>query len=387
MKKAVAVLYGGRSVEHEISVITALQLIEAMDSTRYDPIPVYLCQEGPWYTGEALLDRSTYLNLSSCRSQLQEVTILPKPGTGGLYALETQQSIPVDVCIMAFHGQYGEDGCVQGLLELADLPYTGCGVLSSALCMHKAHAKMLARDQGISVLPFTLVHRDDARHQLAQERTRIRSTAGLEQFPLFVKPCHLGSSIGISTAHDVMELDVALAKVFQYDELAIVEPCVTELMEVNVSVLGGHPPKASVVEIPVASGELLSFEDKYLRDGGKKSGGSSAGMASLTRVIDPQDLDPSIKEQAIADALRIFRLLECDGVARLDFIYDLAKEQLYFNEINPIPGSFSFYLWDKSHPQRLYTELIDELIALAEARYARSGQSEQNCGFKALQCS
>lgn len=385
MKKRLAVLFGGRSVEHEISVITALQLMEAVDTTRYEVIPVYVSQQGPWYTGDALLKKSFYPQLPEALTEVEEVTLLPKPGIGGLMAFGAGAVIAVDVCVLAFHGTYGEDGCIQGLCELADLPYTGCSVLSSAVCMNKAQSKMIARDQGIPVLPFTLAERSDARKDLAGLRERIVRTSGLDAFPLFVKPCHLGSSIGVGVAHDMTGLDTALARVFQYETTAIIEPCVTELMEINVSVLGGEEPEASVVEIPVASGELLSYEDKYLRGGSKAKGQpSSQGMAGLTRVIDPQDLDPQIKADVIRYGLQAFQVLECSGVARLDFIYDLQKEQLYFNEINPIPGSFSFYLWDKSAPALFYPELIDQLVEQAEARHVTRGEGKSEHPFLAL---
>lgn len=383
-EKKLAVLFGGRSVEHEISVITALQLIEAVDQSRYHITPVYLSQQGPWYTGEALLDKSFYRQLPASLAKVDEVTLLPKPGVGGLMVFGAGAVIPIDVCVMAFHGQYGEDGCVQGLCELADLPYTGCPVLSSALCMHKGQAKMLLRDQGIPVLPFVVVSRDEARLALPQLRKSITSTPGLEAFPLFVKPCHLGSSIGVGIAHNRHELDIALARVFQSDVQAIIEPCVTDLMEINVSVLGGAVPRASVVEIPVATGELLSYEDKYLRGSKAKGPGPTDGMAGLTRVINPQDLDPKIKDAVIEHALKAYRLLDCGGVVRLDFIYDLKGEQLYFNEINPIPGSLSFYLWDKSEPPLLYPELIDQLVAEAEARHVVRGENQLERPFLAL---
>jgi D-alanine-D-alanine ligase len=205
----------------------------------------------------------------------------------------------------------------------------------------------------------------------------------LPNFPLFVKPLSLGSSIGVSRASSESELAVALAKVFRYDTVAIVEPCVSELMEINVSVRERDGIEASVVEIPVSESGILSYEEKYLRDGGKKTG-PSQGMASLTRIIDPVDLDPTIKENVIEYAKRSFSLLGCSGVARLDFIYDLAADRLYFNELNALPGSCSFYLWAKSQPRVLYTQLITGMIETALNHYAENASLERSIGLKAL---
>ncbi len=206
---------------------------------------------------------------------------------------------------------------------------------------------------------------------------------GLQHFPLFVKPCHLGSSIGISIANDLPSLNAALAKVFRYDDEAIIEPCVTKLLEINVAVMDGEPPLASVVEIPIASEQALTYEDKYLRNNSKVSGGSQ-GMAGLTRLIDPKDLDPAIKQKVTDYALKAFQLLGCSGVGRFDFIFDLSSNQLYFNELNPIPGSLSYYLWEKSQPPLLYTELIHRLIANAQCRKAQRLALQRDLGFKAL---
>ena len=379
-KEKVAVLYGGRSAEHEISVITGLQAIKAIDPLRYDVIPIYLALNGKWYTGNSLFERSFYKQIPHSLTQAEEVTLLPDPTVGGFTRLPERGTIPVDICLLAFHGQYGEDGCVQGLLELADLPYTGCGVLSSAVAMNKYQSKVIAQAGGIPVLPSVLVTKPEAIRDLAAARHKILQTLS---FPLFVKPNHLGSSIGISIATDETSLNAALAKVFQVDESALIEPQVKNLMELNVAVLDGDPPVASVLEMPIASEGILSYEDKYMRSG-SKTGESSSGMAGLTRVLDPPDLDSSIKQQLVTDAVQAFTLLDCSGVCRLDFTYDLDSGSLYFNEINPIPGSLAYYLWDKSEPPILYTELLDRLLQRAKERKALQRSLKQDLGFKAL---
>lgn len=387
-KERVAVLFGGRSVEHEISVITALQAIQAFDPMRYTIIPVYVTLEGKWFTGDSLLERSFYRSLSTNLEKAQEVILLPQSNIGGLIPIKRgraalQEPIPIDVYFLTFHGQYGEDGCVQGLLELADAAYTGCGVAASAMAMNKYQCKMFLKAHGIPCLPGIVVRREEVMRNLAGKRKEILSTEGLKAFPLFVKPCNLGSSIGISTVYDIPSLDAALAKVFQYDTEALIEPCVTDLMEINVAVLDGSPPKASVVEIPLPSGSSLTYEDKYMRDR-KFSTPRSEGMAGLSRLIDPQELDSVTKRQVIDYALHAFHLMDCSGVSRFDFMFDKKRGELYFNELNSIPGSFGFYLWEKSHPPLLYTDMIHQMIERAKERKAQKLSLQRNLGFKVL---
>ena len=379
----VAVLFGGRSVEHEISVITALQLMQAIDPAVYDVIPVYIAPTGTWHTSNQLLERSFYAKVPANLSSLQEVTLLPKPGVQGLTKLSDHSTIPIDVFLPAFHGQYGEDGCIQGLFEMADVPYTGSNVVSSALTMNKYACKVFLKEHGVPVLPAQLITRSDAQKDIDGVVQKALSTEGFTTLPLFVKPCNLGSSIGISKVKVEHELAPALAKVFRFDTHALIEPCVNEIMEINCSVREHNGIHASVVEIPVSQSGVLSYEEKYLRGGGKKTG-QSAGMASLTRVIDPQDLDPDIKNSVVELATRSFTVLGCSGVARLDFIVDLATGKLYFNELNAFPGSCSFYLWVRSHPRVLYTTLIHNMIETALMHHATAASLDRNIGLKAL---
>jgi D-alanine-D-alanine ligase len=394
-RRRVAVLFGGRSVEHEISVISALQLILAIDPAKFDVVPVYIASNGSWYTGDELLERSFYRSVPAALSGLQEVTLLPKPGVGGLLKVETSgrgvrdlfsrntDIIPVDVFLPVFHGQYGEDGCIQGLFEMANVPYTGSDFTSSAITMNKYLCKRYLDAHGIPVLPALVVHRSQARADITAVSEWVTAQEGFSNFPLFVKPCNLGSSIGISRVKEASELPAALAKVFKYDTVALVEPCVSDIMEINVSIREASTIEASVVEIPVSATGVLSYEEKYLRPGGKKSG-PSQGMASLTRIIDPQDLDQEIKERVIELGKRSFELLGCSGVARLDFILDLSKGELYFNELNAFPGSCAFYLWARSHPRVLYTQLIEDMVTTALRTYEAKASLDRDIGLKAL---
>jgi D-alanine-D-alanine ligase len=398
-KKNICVLFGGRAVEHEISMISGLQLIEALDTELYSVVPVYIAHSGKWYTGKELLKKDFYKGLPGCLNNLKEVTLLPKPGIGGLTVLNSpgtssiskifskaETVIPVDVFIPSFHGQFGEDGCIQGLFEIADVTYAGSDVLASSVAMNKAVCKAVAAQHGIPVLPFAIVTKSESAKGFAALKEKIIATPGLGEFPLFIKPNHLGSSIGISKVKSLADIDGALAGVFKYDEQAIVEPCVNDIMEINVSVIDGKELTASVVEIPVGTGGVLSYEDKYLKGGGKKGKqqAQSEGMAGLTRVIDPKDLDPEIKNSVTNYALKLSSVLGSSGVGRYDFIVDTAKNKIYFNELNPIPGSFSFYLWEKSKPPLIYPQLLNRIIDRAIQKKASLSSFEKDTGFKAL---
>lgn len=397
-KQRIAVLFGGQSVEHEISVISALQLMLAIDPALYEVIPVYIDPNGGWFTGDALLKRPFYRSVPDGLASLTEVTLLPKPGINGLTVVKPayknamtpesesalQGVIPVDVFLPVFHGQYGEDGCIQGLFELANVPYTGCDLPASAVTMNKYLCKSILKEHGLPVLPGILLSKRAAQTDIRSMIDAIQNDKDLRDMPLFIKPCNLGSSIGISRVQSVEELAGALAKVFRYDEFAIAEPCVTDIMEINVSVRENCGAiEASVVEIPVSETGVLSYEEKYLRDGGKKNG-TSQGMASLTRVIDPKDLDDTLRNDAIKLAKKAFSILGCSGVARMDFIVDLKTEQLFCNELNALPGSCAFYLWSRSTPRVMYTDLIDTMINTALHRFSQKLTLERTIGLRAL---
>jgi D-alanine-D-alanine ligase len=382
-KQTVAVLFGGRSAEHEISILTALQAISALDPLAYEILPIYFHLNGKCYAGKKLLEKAFYRNfMPEC---VEEVILEASPISKGFRRVLGNTVIAVDLYFLCFHGQYGEDGCIQGVLELKGVSYTGCNVAASAIAMNKQLCKHVLQAEHIPTLPHCLVRKRDAMLDFQAVQQKILSTKGLEQFPLFVKPCHLGSSIGISRVHDVLSLQSALADAFFYDDELLVEPCITNLMEINVSVLDGEPPRASVLEMPVSQTGVLSYEEKYLQGASKTVGSSSRteGMASLSRVIDP-DIDAELKHLITNYALKAFQALGCSGVVRFDFIVDLSTGALYFNELNPIPGSLSFYLWEKSTPPLLYTELINELLQQAVKRRRMKLSLQQTLDFKAL---
>lgn len=382
----VAVMYGGRSREHEISIITALQAIEALDTLKYELIPVYITPKGKWYTGPKLFDKKIYPFFENHLHELKRVTLLPEPGDPFtlLDKGELRSKLSVDLAFLCFHGEQGEDGCIQGLLELADIPYTGCGVTASSVAMNKFICKGFLASLGVPVLPSICLHKQEAIDNFDLACNRVFQTKGLEKFPLFIKPCNLGSSIGVSIATDRLSLERGLARAFSVDLQVMLEPCIEKIMEINVSVMKEKEPTVSVVEIPVAADRVLTFEDKYLRHGGKKTGNTSEGMASLTRVIDPKDLDPNIRDKVRSLALDSFKALNCEGVVRFDFIVDLKSGNLYFNELNVLPGSIAFYLWQSHEPRRLYTEMLDTMIEGSILRKRSQLSLERQIEFRAL---
>jgi len=267
--------------------------------------------------------------------------------------------------------------------------YTGSGVLASALSMSKQHCKDVVSCYGVPVLPSLVINKEQVQKALGQElvsvREQILRTPSFENFPLFVKPCTLGSSIAIGRATNKAELDAALFQAFKFDTQVMVEPCLDNKLEINVAVLDDFEPIASVVEIPIpATGKELTYEDKYLTGGGKKSGQEAQGMASLIRVIDPPDLSSEVKASVTQLAITAFKALGCTGAARLDFMLNLNNEKLYFNEINPLPGALSYYLWAGLNPPILFTDLITRIINCAQRAFQQKRSLTRNVGFRAL---
>jgi len=353
-----AVMFGGKSCEHDVSVVTGLQAVENADQSKYHVIPVYITRDGVWYTGEKLKDVKFIQAFDPAKAE--RIYIEPVPGGmlryidgGGLFSKKS--AVKIDAAILAFHGMNGEDGTVQGLLELAGIPYSSSGVLGSAVGMDKIAMRLCFKGMGLPVLPFQFYDRrywSDNRESAADEIEKVL------RYPLFVKPSNLGSSIGISRAENRQALMQAMDVAFHYDRRVIVENGVSDIMEVNCSVLGwGSSVEASVCEQPVTWETFLTFDEKYLRGKGTK------GMKSLSRIVPapiPEDLTHRIQEMS----KQVFMALDCKGTVRIDYIIDKGENLLYINEINTIPGSLAFYLWEESGVK--FPALIDRLVALAK---------------------
>ncbi|GHU62966.1 D-alanine--D-alanine ligase [Bacteroidia bacterium] len=360
----VGVCFGGRSVEHEISVISALQAINALEKEKYTIVPVYISKKGKWYTGDKLLDVSNYKDLDKLLTQCEEVFMAPVYGDNNLYSKKkqlfgTKVVAAIDVVLPVLHGTNGEDGVFQGLLELIGIPYVGCNPLASANGMDKINMKMILHESGIPVINYIWF---TDKEWFANKDELIAKIEKEIKYPVIVKPANLGSSVGISSGKDRDGLVRAIENAEKFSSRIIVEKMVVAIKEINCSVLGDYTQnKASVCEEPVKSGDILSYEDKYMSGGGK----SSKGMQSTKRRI-PADLPQATSKKIQHMASETFRVLSCNGVSRIDFIIDESTGEIFVNEINTIPGSLSFYLWEASGLS--FDKLMDELIRLALKR-------------------
>ncbi|NLN81372.1 MAG: D-alanine--D-alanine ligase [Clostridiales bacterium] len=367
MKTTVAVFFGGRSVEHEVSIISGIQALTALDSSKYNPLPVYISKDNLFYTGEHMGDIESYKDMKSCMEKAVRVVLVPSDGRVALirYPSKRLGSNLVgmfDVALPVVHGTNVEDGTLMGLLEMLGVAYTGCDVTSSALGMDKYAMKAVLRQAGLPVLDAMVF----TGRQFAMDEDDIlnRIEQGLG-YPVVVKPVNLGSSVGISLAADRAALKSAMDTALGFSPKALVEPAVQNLREINCSVLGDiDDAQSSVCEEPITSHEILDFSDKYLSNAGE-AGGEKSGMSSLRRRL-PADIPDEMEKRVRELAVKTFQALGCSGVARVDFLNDRESGELYVNEINTIPGSLSFYLWEASGMN--FARLLDRMIELAFKR-------------------
>lgn len=373
VRRTVAVLFGGRSLEHDVSVVSGLQILHAVDPELFAPMPVYIDQAMRWWIGEDLWHTETFKGGGPDRSRLTEVTLSPGFGTSRLApvaalpaAIGSASAVEVDVFIPVLHGTFGEDGCVQGLLELGGCAFVGCGVAASAIGMNKRLTKVVAVQAGIPILPGVSCERSVLDHGSGWLTSLPAHVESSLSWPVIVKPCNLGSSAGVSTAASAGELTAGVLRVFEYDVEALIEPFITNRLELNVAVAGLDEAVPSVSEMPItAKTSILSFSEKYKRQG-RKSIGSSEGMAGALRVLDPDDLPAEMRANAQRYAVAVFKALGCEGISRIDFLINADTNQLFFNEINTLPGSLAFYLWSAAPHYWTITELLTRLIDRAE---------------------
>ncbi len=379
MKINVAVLFGGNSVEHEVSIISALQAIQSMNKDKYEILPVYITKESEFYYGEKLTDIKAFTNIPALLKECRRVTFVRREGRTYLSADESKLfgkkfETVVDVAFPIVHGTNVEDGTLAGYLHQLCLPYVGCDVMASAMCMDKYFSKMVLKEAGIPVLDCLKYFSAD---QLDMDRM-LDETEAKFGYPVIVKPVNLGSSVGISRAADRDALRDAIREAFTYAGKLIIEPAVQHLKEINCSVVGDvDEAEASECESPVNSDKILSYEDKYM-SGGKsaKTGGGSKGMADLQREI-PAKISDALRTEIRETSVRAFKALECAGVVRIDYLLDTETGKYWLNEINTIPGSLSFYLWKPVGVD--YPALLDKLISLALKR--RRAQDETVFSF------
>ena len=380
-KMNVAVLFGSRSCEHDVSIVSALQLMEAAKAADFNVIPVYISREGLWYTGEALWNVETFRDFNPMGKGITRVNLDVSANAGDLWAWPPQRAglfakVPapiahIDCAIPVFHGLHGEDGSIQGLFEMANIPYASSGVLGSSVGMDKIAMKQILRGAGFPVLDFVWMTRD----QLKADREGV--IAKIEKkikYPAFVKPAALGSSIGVSKATCREELEKALDLAASYDRRILVEVGINRPVEINCAALGyGEDVRASVCEMPVptADGSFLTFWEKYLRNAGGKGSESSQGMKSLSRVV-PAPIGEELTGRIQKMTTEIFKLLDCRGTVRIDFILD-ENDMLYVNEPNTIPGSLAFYLWKECGVS--FAQLVDKMVEDALRANADAGSS------------
>ena len=363
----IGVIYGSRTCEHDVSIISALQAAQALDTKNYNITYIYIGREGTWYTGEALADVKFYEHFDAAK--LTRVLPAGENGKLVLYHLPEKKKLfggaaaervaVLDVVMPVLHGLNGEDGTLQGMLELFDVPYTSAGVMGSAVGMDKITMKLLFKGCGFPVIEGVWFDRG----RWSRERDGVMDECEDKLgFPLIVKPANLGSSIGINIAHDRNQLEDAIETAAAYDHRILVEKAVSPLREVNCSVLGyGDHVETSELEMPVTKEEFLTFRGKYMCNA--KGAG---GMASQVRLI-PAPISEQAAQTVRDLAVRAFRAMDLKGVVRIDFILD-ENENVFINEANTIPGSLAFYLWEPKGVS--FSALLDGMVECAFSAWA-----------------
>lgn len=372
MKLNIAVFFGGESVEHEVSIISAHQAIEALDKNKYNVIPVYVSKERKLYVSDLLKDMSNYKDLKHLISQCTQVSITSednrivirpvKPSLFGPKELGT-----IDVAIPVMHGTNGEDGTIQGFFEMLKVPYAGCDLYGAAIGQDKVLQKNVLSDNNLPITNWFWVYGSEMDTRQSEILDKVHRLI----YPVIIKPARTGSSVGISIAHNDEEYLACFDEARQYDEKIITEKVVKPMREINCSVVGdSYSCVASVLEevSSVSQDELLSFSDKYLGGGKSSKSQGSKGMASTARIV-PAPLTDEQTRLVQQLAKETFRVLGTSGVCRIDFLMDADTKKVYVNEINTIPGSLAFYLWQAAGVS--FSELMDKLVELALDRERR----------------
>jgi len=365
MNKNIGVFFGSQSTEHDISIITAELIIAGLKGLNYEVTPVYITKTGKWMIGEELgnLNAFTsaeknienqkkfsefYLDLEQSDGKM----VFKKKGFRG-------EVVSIDLAFPAFHGAYGEDGTIQGMFEMLGVPYVGCGVPASALAMDKALTKILMKDANVPTTKFMYFYKAD----WEAGKLKIIEQIKQMQWPVFVKPVHLGSSIGIGKvkAGDIQDLENKIEVALHYDEKVLVEEGVENLMDVTCCIIGNQNPRASMLQESVFNSDLFNFEDKYISDGGSQTG------KAVNNLIIPARLDEATASAIQSCAIKVYKALDCFGIARVDFLYNKQTKQFFANEVNPLPGTLYHHLWKASGLE--LEQLLEELIKFAEEKH------------------
>ena len=364
MKIRVGVFFGGKSVEHEVSVISGLQAYNSFSREKYEPIAIYITKENELYTGEAIADIANYKNIPELLKKSTRVFFMYEQNKLQLIQYPVKKfgssvAAEIDVAFPVVHGANVEDGSLQGFLRHYNIPFVGCDVMASAVTMDKYVMKTVLKDNDIPVLDCVTLNVKEYQREEETAYTRVEERIA---YPVIIKPVNLGCSVGIKVAKDREGLREALEYAFTFGPKVLVERAIMNLREINCAVLGDYEQaQASECEEPISSDEILSYEDKYVA--GSKTG--SEGMRTARREL-PANLTPEKREEIRQMAVKTFQVLNCNGVSRIDFMIDKDTDQVYVNEINPIPGSLAFYLWEALG--KPYAELLDDMIKLALKR-------------------
>ncbi|HEY8365376.1 MAG TPA: D-alanine--D-alanine ligase family protein [Haloplasmataceae bacterium] len=356
MRLNVGVVFGGKSVEHEVSIISALQMIENMNKLKYNPITIYLTKDNDFYYHEDMTDIKMFKNIDDLKKRAKKVIFHKQGNKLLLYSIKKRKIkklYEIDVIFLVTHGTNCEDGTLSAFFELLNVPYVGSNILSSALNQNKWKAKALFKNNNIPVIPYYGFYDEE---YYCHEEKIINKCEALG-YPLIVKPATLGSSVGIKKCHNREDLKNAIIEAIQYDTEILVEKALIEPIELNCSVLGNYIKyETSLIERVFQEDEILSYDDKYLR------GKSSKGMVNTSREI-PANISEELKKEIEELSCKAAKVIGASGVIRIDYLYDQKNKQVYLNEINTIPGSLSFYLWKDKGKE--YYQLIDDLIDIA----------------------
>lgn len=363
MKIKLGVIFGGTSVEHEISIISAVQAMASIDTNKYEIIPIYIGKDRTWYTGKMLMDIDIYKDFEDLKRYATKVTLYKKGNSFCLQKLGLIKSVvtELDVVFPIVHGANVEDGTLAGYLDTVGIPYVGCHVLGAALGQDKVVMKQVFAACDLPIVPYTWFFDCEYFNDAVKITKEVKKIG----YPVIVKPATLGSSVGITVVKDESKLDEAITDAINYDNKIVIEKVVSNLVEVNASVLGNYEfQEVSVLEEVMSKDEFLTYKDKYL--GGGKTKGASKGMVSTSRII-PARISDKLTEEVKDIAKNAFKALNLSGICRIDFLIDKKANKVYINEPNTIPGSLSFYLWEPAG--KPYTDLLDDAITIAIKDY------------------
>ena len=365
MKIKLGVIFGGETVEHEVSIISALQAIQNLNKEKYEIIPIYIAKDRTWYTGEVLRNINTYKDFESFKKDVTAVSLYKK---GNKFFLQNttgflrKDNTEVDVALPIVHGNNVEDGSLAGFLDTIGIPYVGPHVLGAALGQDKVAMKQVLKSENIPIVDFTWFFDNEYLDNKEEILKNIKKLG----YPVVVKPATLGSSVGISFVKDEKSIEEAIEEAIEYDTKIVVEKAVENLVEVNASVIGNYEhQKVSPLEEVMGLDEILSYSDKYLSNS-KTKGTGSKGMASTNRII-PARISKDLTKDIAKTSKEVFKLLNLSGVCRIDYLIDKKTEKYYVNEPNTIPGSLAFYLWKEQGLE--YREELDEIINIAIKEY------------------